>query len=431
MTPVTLSPSGTAVSPPAAGRNGTPRDFRPLPLLGHPHIQTLLGHILPGPSVSLPTREQVSALPDGDGLVLYDNVPPGWRPGERIAFLVHGLAGSAESPCVQRIAARLLAHGLRTVRIDQRGAGKGLPVARGAYNASRSDDVRAALEEVHRWSPDSSIALIGISLGGALALKTAGEAAEHPAPYLERIAAMNPPIDLTRCAALMALPRNRIYNQYFTGLVVSEAKQRQRLFPEMPPLRFPRRMTIRLFDDLYTAPRGGFADALDYYRRASSFPLIPRIGVPTLILTARDDPFVAVQPFEELKAPTNVVVRIAAARRTHWFRGLGKLPSRTLGGVPNRGMGGEGGTGHNQPEAPAREERPSRALRAGGGTSGTEKRGDRTSAAACGWLFHFFSERPLTLRNDLPTIHIVALPNALETSTKGEDFSAGDRFFGL
>ena len=72
----------------------------------------------------------------------------------------------------------------------------------------------------------------------------------------------------------MALPRNRIYDQYFVRTGREEAQQRQRLFPDLPPLRFPRRMTIRLFDDLYTAPRGGFADALDYYRRASSLPLI-------------------------------------------------------------------------------------------------------------------------------------------------------------
>ncbi len=80
--------------------------------------------------------------------------------------------------------------------------------------------------------------------------------------------ALNPPIDLYRCAALIALPRNRIYNQYFTSLIVREAQRRQQFFPDLPPLRFPRRMSIRLFDDLYTAPRGGFADALDYYRRA-------------------------------------------------------------------------------------------------------------------------------------------------------------------
>ena len=55
----------------------------------------------------------------------------------------------------------------------------------------------------------------------------------------------------------------------------------------------------------------GFVGVEDYYRRASSFPLIPRIPIPTLILTSRDDPFVAVAPFEELSVPDHVRVRIA------------------------------------------------------------------------------------------------------------------------
>src|SRR5262249_5576680 len=74
--------------------------------------------------------------------------------------------------------------------------------------------------------------------------------------------------------------------------------------------RFPKPLTLRLFDELYTAPRSGFAGALDYYRRASSLPFIPRIGVPALIMTARDDPFVAVEPFETLTGLPNVAVRI-------------------------------------------------------------------------------------------------------------------------
>ncbi|HBI45648.1 MAG TPA: alpha/beta hydrolase [Planctomycetales bacterium] len=290
--------------------NGSRSQFRPLPLLSHPHIQTLLGHFLPGPAIALPTREQILRLPDGDSLVLYDNVPADWRPGKRVAVLIHGLTGSHDSPGVKRVAARLLTQGIRTVRLDQRGTGKALPLCRGYYHAGRSDDVRAALEEVHRWSPASPIVLMGLSLGGALALKTAGEAIEHPIPYVERVAAMNPPIDLRRCAAMMSLPRNRMYDHYFVSVLVADARLRQRYFPDLPPLRFPRRMTIRLFDDLYTAPRGGFADALDYYHRASALPLISRINIPTLILTARDDPFIAVAPFEDLKPPSNVAVEI-------------------------------------------------------------------------------------------------------------------------
>ncbi len=306
MTPHPLEPTT------ASGLSGKGlRDhFRPLPLLGHPNVQTLLGHFLPGPAITLPTREQILRLPDGDGLVLYDNIPTGWQAGRRIAVLVHGLCGSHDSPGVKRVAARLLAHGIRTVRIDLRGAGKALPLCRGFYHAGRSDDIRAVLQEVRRWSPESAVALIGISLGGALVLKTAGEALKHPIPYVERVAAMNPPIDLRRCSAMMSLPRNRMYDHYFVNVLIAEAKQRQRYFPDLPPLAFPRRMTIRLFDDLYTAPRGGFADALDYYQRAAALPLIANIKIPTLILTARDDPFIAVEPFEELKPPPNVTVEI-------------------------------------------------------------------------------------------------------------------------
>ena len=130
-------------------------------------------------------------------------------------------------------------------------------------------------------------------------------------PGLKRVAAVSPPIDLPRCAALLSLPGNRLYEDNFIRELLVDARQRQRLFPDLPPLNFPRRrLTLRMFDDLYTAPRSGFADALDYYHKASCAPLIPNVELPTLILTARDDPFIAVEPFEELKAPSNVLVRI-------------------------------------------------------------------------------------------------------------------------
>jgi predicted alpha/beta-fold hydrolase len=285
-------------------------EFRPLPLLGNPHVQTLLGHWLTGPALAHPTRPYTLLLPDGDALVLHDTTPTGWRPGGPVAVVLHGLAGSAASGGVQRMAALLLARRLRVVRLDLRGAGKGLPLARRFYHGGCSDDARAALAEVHRWAPASPLLLVGISLGGNIALKLAGEAADDPVPGLTRVAALGPPIDLGRCAALIAEPRNRLYETFFLRDLTAHARQRQRYFPDLPPLRFPRRLTMRLFDDLYTAPRCGFADALDYYRRGSALPLIPRIQLPTLVLTARDDPFIAVGPFEELKAPPNVAVRI-------------------------------------------------------------------------------------------------------------------------
>jgi predicted alpha/beta-fold hydrolase len=285
-------------------------DFTPLPLLGNPHVQTVLAFILSGPSLGHPTRERRVSLPDGDRLLLYDNVPPGWRPGGRIAVVVHGLGGSHRSGHVVRQAVMLLRRGVRVVRMELPAAGKGIAFARRTYHAGCSGDVRAAVAAVHRWSPSSPILLVGQSLGGNVVLKLAGEAADDPVPGLAGVVAVGAPIDVARCAALLAEPRNVVYEQYFVRGLLAHLQRHRRIFPELPMPRFPRRLTLRQFDELYTAPFGGFADAEDLYRRTSSLPLIPRIKVPALILAARDDPFIAVGPFERLRAPAHVEVRL-------------------------------------------------------------------------------------------------------------------------
>jgi predicted alpha/beta-fold hydrolase len=273
-------------------------------------VQTLVGHFFHGLLRPPAARPHIVRLPDEDALVLHDTIPPGWRSAEPVAVLVHGLTGCHASPAIVRLARRLLARRVRTVRLDLRGAGKGLPLARRGYHAGASDDLRAALAEVHRWSPHSPLLVGGISLGGNIALKMAGEADEHPVPGLARVAALGPPIDVGRCADLLGRPQNRLYEAAFVRGLAAAARQRQRCFPELPPLRLPPRLSLRRFDDLYTAPRCGFAGASDYYRRASSFPLINRIRVPTFILTARDDPFIAAEPFDALRPPPAVELHV-------------------------------------------------------------------------------------------------------------------------
>jgi uncharacterized protein len=285
-------------------------DFRPLPLLGNRHVQTLLGYFLKGPVLRHPARERRLTLPDGDRLLLLDSVPKSWRPGDPAALLLHGLGGCAQSSYLQRLAARLLAGGVRAVRLNMRAAGRGFGLARHFYHAGRTEDVRAALAEVGRWCPGSPLLLAGFSLGGNIALKLAGEAADEPVPGLARVAAVAPPIDLLRCAELLCTPGNRLYDRFFTRMLTAEVRRYLRFHGE-PPLRFPKNLKMTDFDDLFTAPRCGFADARDYYRRSSAQPLIPRIRVPALILTARDDPFVAVAPFEELTLPSHVELVIA------------------------------------------------------------------------------------------------------------------------
>jgi predicted alpha/beta-fold hydrolase len=305
-----------------------PVDFRPLPLLGNPHLQTLLGNALRGPRVGFPTREHAVQLPDGDQVVLHDTVPARWRKGERIALLVHGLGGTHNSGYMNRMTGRLVPRGVRVLRMDLRGCGRGMSLARRPYHGGCSADVRAAVEEIGRWSPASPIVLVGFSLGGNIALKLAGEAADTPLANLAAVAAVSPPIDLEQCAAILAKPRNRLYELYYLRGLMAQVRQRQAVFPEDARVQFPRRMTMRLFDGLYTAPRCGFDSALHYYRRASSAALVPRIRVPAWILSARDDPFVVVEPLDALAPPRHIKLTIVN-RGGH----LGFLGRNETGGI--------------------------------------------------------------------------------------------------
>jgi predicted alpha/beta-fold hydrolase len=285
--------------------------FRPLPLLGNPHVQTVLGAYLPGRVCPPPQRRHALLFADGDALLLHENQPLSWRPGRPVALLLHGLTGSHQSAHIRRLAALLLSQRVRVFRADLRGAGAGISLARQSYHAGRSEDIRAALNWLHSECPTSPLLLVGVSLGGNTALKLAGEAADDPVPGLSRVAAINPPIDLDACCRLIEQPANRVYEQRFLRRLVQEASERQMHFPDLPPIDPQQFTTLRGFDDQYTAPRNGFGDAATYYREASSFRYIPRIPVPTLILTARDDPFIAVEPFEALRVPEHVRVHIA------------------------------------------------------------------------------------------------------------------------
>lgn len=286
-------------------------DFHPLPFLSNPHVQTMLGVWLRGSTAPLNSREHRVLLDDGDCLIVHDSQSSNWRDGGPIALVVHGLGGSHRSSYVQRLARLLLKRGVRVGCVDLRGCGRGVTLAKRSYHAGCSDDIRAAAIDMLRDSPHSPLFLIGLSLGGNIVLKLAGECGARPLPNLTRVAAVAPPIDLAKCCEMFARPRNRLYELHFLRDLIAQVRQRQQHFPELRRYRFPKRLTLRLFDDIYTAPLNGFAGAEDYYHRAASLPYLKDIPVPTLILTARDDPIIAVEPFENLKVPIHVKVHVA------------------------------------------------------------------------------------------------------------------------
>jgi len=114
----------------------------------------------------------------------------------------------------------------------------------------------------------------------------------------------------------MNQPRNWIYKQSFLRRLKKRLLTKASLFPERYDVSgLPRIRTIEEFDNRYIAPAFGFADASDYYAKASSLPLIGRIRIPTLIIHAQDDPFIPFQPLRDVSVAANPYVLLLAPER--------------------------------------------------------------------------------------------------------------------
>jgi predicted alpha/beta-fold hydrolase len=104
-------------------------------------------------------------------------------------------------------------------------------------------------------------------------------------------------LDLEDTVRNLGRPSNRAYQWNFVRGLRRLVERKKELYPGLyDTRRLGRLRTVRDFDELYTAPHGGFAGADDYYARSSALPFVPRIRVPTLVIHARDDPLVPCEP---------------------------------------------------------------------------------------------------------------------------------------
>nr|AWJ66296.1 hydrolase, alpha/beta fold family functionally coupled to Phosphoribulokinase [uncultured bacterium] len=280
--------------------------FTPLPLLSNPHLMTVVAARSPQGQAPASQTELVQ-LADGDQLALEVSTPVGWQAHQATVVMIHGLGGCHESPYLIRMARKLVARGLRAVRMNMRGCGSGKWLAKRPYHAGRSADVWAVLNYLQQQYPQSPLHLIGVSLGGNVVLKLAAELAEQAPEWLQQVIAVCPPADLAACANLLARPRNRFYDQHFVDLLKRSVAERHQHFG-LAPMIWPKQMNLRTFDDIYTAPQGGFRDAADYYACSSSAALVPAINLPCKILFAKDDPFIDGTVFDALHLPDQVDV---------------------------------------------------------------------------------------------------------------------------
>jgi uncharacterized protein len=274
--------------------------FVPVRWLRNPHLMTIAAgfwrrkfrDLPPG----IPREFEVEPGSRAQGICHWQNQPP----EHPTLVLLHGLEGSCDSGYIRGTAEKAFAAGFNVVRLNQRNCGGTEQLTSTLYHSGMSCDIRSVLLELISADRLPELFAAGFSMGGNLVLKMAGEFGDAAPPEIRGFVAVAPALDLAACADALAEPRNFVYEHHFVTKLKRHMRHKARLFPELYPVDGMRGIrTIRQWDDGITARFCGFANADDYYRQSSALRCAAAIRRPTLILTAKDDPFVPFASFAD------------------------------------------------------------------------------------------------------------------------------------
>ena len=169
------------------------------------------------------------------------------------------------------------------------------------YHSGETSDLALAVEKVLHDFPSSTLLLAGVSLGGNVLLKWLGEAGDRVSPRIAGAAALSVPFSLQRSSRRIDSGFSRVYQRVFLRTLLRKAADIRQRHPDL--LHDTDLASIRTmwdFDDRVTAPVHGFESAQDYYTKSSSLQWIDQIRVPTLLLSAVDDPFLPAEVLDDV-----------------------------------------------------------------------------------------------------------------------------------
>jgi hypothetical protein len=233
----------------------------------------------------------------GDRLAASLHLPETGQPDRPLVALVHGISG-CETSCYMLVATTFfLMRGYPVLRINLRGAGPSRPLCRHMYHAGRTEDLATLLERLDPKLTRNGVLPVGFSLGGNLVLKFLGEVGRHSG--VRRAATVSAPLDLAlSCRSLMRW-RNFGYHRYILTHLKRNCTAHGAELTDAERSDILTAPSLWQFDQCFTAARNGYASAEAFYEANSSQHFLGGIEAPTLLIHAKDDPFVPAAPYLE------------------------------------------------------------------------------------------------------------------------------------
>lgn len=238
--------------------------------------------------VSLPPyqRERINT-PDQDFLDL-DWLKQG---SKKLVIISHGLEGDTTRPYIKGMAKAFYEKKYDVLTWNYRGCSGELNKTLGFYHSGATADLDTVVNHVVAMGY-TEVDLVGFSLGGNLTLKYLGEDRTRPV-QLRKSVVFSVPMDLYTSCVKISEPSNWIYSQRFLRSLRKKVSEKAKVIRELDASGLKNVRTLHEFDDLFTGPIHGFKDAMDYYTQSSSLKFVTNITIPTLVVNAKNDPFLS------------------------------------------------------------------------------------------------------------------------------------------
>eukprot|EP00842_Homolaphlyctis_polyrhiza_P000866 jgi/Hompol1/1780/HPOL_002757-RA len=310
--------------------------FHPHPLLVGGHLQTMYAAVYQRTiKGGLRFDRELVHMPDG-GIVSLDwhkpkgsddgNAHPKAQNGKVPCVLIlHGLTGGSHETYVQDLVAEVAQIGYLSVVMNFRGCSRTPLVTPQLYSGAYTGDVAYCIKHIQTKIKNAVIIGCGFSLGANVITKFTGETGEK-CPLIGCVSIGNP-FDLL--GAMRALHRSWIgkylYSRVMTQSLVRLFKRHMHAFKDMDIVDIEgvhKAVEIIDFDEACTRRAFNFLSAEDYYRCGSSAQTIPEIAVPTLILSALDDPVASAEVLpwrESLYNPHVILATTDQGGHLGWF----------------------------------------------------------------------------------------------------------------
>ena len=229
------------------------------------------------------------------------------RPGQPLLVLFHGLEGSSDSHYARAMMATVAELGWSGAVAHFRGCSGEMNLAPRFYHSGDAEEIDWIMQKLSAHAKRTSASKLyaaGVSLGGNALLSWLGQA-QHQAEIVDAAVSISAPLDLAGGGVALSKGFNRFYEHNFLRTMRAKSLSKLDQFPHL----FDREKLMRAhdlytFDNIVTAPLHGFRNTEDYWNRASAKHVLDDITVPTLILNARNDPFLPPQHLPQSAAPS-------------------------------------------------------------------------------------------------------------------------------